>query len=222
MSEKIKFARFGGLSPVVQKGYTTNPKERGFHTPPARKGFYAFIWPYYEFFLLGGTYSKLGTGHAKFEYLRDDDGKKIEYDADNPLLKKYLIQGKTGKFFRDSGIKDVSWKIWEHNGYAVVKKTPRVFTHTGELWHHLDNKAVKPFEIIDSVMAYDNSDGSTTWIKTEYDVFVKAFERDKSDCINQLRNSRFSDFKTDINVNKKNVYNFISRDHLEVFIERVK
>ena len=48
----IRFARWGGLSSVKQNGY--DPVMPTFHSPPRRRGIYAFIWPYIETFLLGG------------------------------------------------------------------------------------------------------------------------------------------------------------------------
>ena len=51
----MTFVRFGGLSPVKQKGFTTD-SDTGFHSPPARKGIYAFVDGYIETFLLGGGY----------------------------------------------------------------------------------------------------------------------------------------------------------------------
>ena len=48
----MKFVRYGGLSSVRQRGYDAN--STGFHSPPARRGIYAFIWPYVEWFLLNG------------------------------------------------------------------------------------------------------------------------------------------------------------------------
>ena len=48
----IRFTRWGGLSSVKQKGY--NPAMPTFHSPPCRRGIYAFVWPYIETFLLGG------------------------------------------------------------------------------------------------------------------------------------------------------------------------
>ena len=50
---KIQFIRWGGLSSVRQEGYQAISES--FHTPPARRGIYAFVWPYIEPFLLGGT-----------------------------------------------------------------------------------------------------------------------------------------------------------------------
>lgn len=211
MARLIKFARFGGLSPVVQKGYTTNPDERGFHTPPARKGFYAFIWPYYEFFLLGGDFSKLGSKYntAKFEYLKDRNGNKIKYDVDNTELKKHLTQGKYVSYKRSEAFSDISWKIWEHNGYAVVKKRPKIFTFTGELWHHFNNNSIKPSDTIDRI---------GDWIKTDYETFVKAFHKDK---IIAMLDQRRIGYELE-QINPKSPYNSISKDHLEVFIERIK
>lgn len=46
--KKIKFVRYGGLSPVNHKKIY---KEDHFHSPPKKKGIYAFIFPYIEHFL---------------------------------------------------------------------------------------------------------------------------------------------------------------------------
>lgn len=231
--KKVQFSRVGGLSPVVQKGYTISSDKRGYHTPPARKGFYAFIHPHFDGFLLGGVWSKLGKKNSqeKFEYLKDADGNKIKYYKDdyphekvlenevqylNPKILKHLIKGK------HSNVADLTWKYWTEdirddkgefvNSYLIKKKKLKVFSHTGELWHHLKNSAVKPFEIISEV---------GDWIKTDYETFVRAYEQDKIDCVKQLRsNGQFP--IAQIEINTKNVYNHMSKDHLEVFIERLK
>ena len=236
--KKIKFARIGGLSPVIQKGYTTIPEKRGFHTPPARKGFYAFVWPHIDMFLLGGDNGKLGKKNKqeKFEFLKDSDGNKIKLyikDADwekdeelcnelNPKLKKYLIKGKSGKFNRNYDGTDISDKFWHYdirdengnwiNSYLIKKKRMRKFSHTGELWHHLKNKAVKHGDIIDEV---------DSWIKTDYDVFVKAFDRDKISCMLHQKDPDMIGFDQ-TQINPKAPYRAICRDHVEVFIERLK
>lgn len=217
MNKKIKFARFGGLSPVKQKGYTTDPEERGFHTPPARNGFYAFIWPHYDFFLLGGSWSSVNKKNPKFEYLKDKRGNKIQFEIYvdgilkiNPALKKYSLQGKWGNFSKAIDGEDISNKIWTHNNFAVIKKSPKIFTYTGELWHHFKNKAVKPGDII-----YEVGD----WIKTDYDIFVKAFNYDKIDSLCMQRNSIG---REQIEINAKSPYKNIGKEHLEVFIERIK
>ncbi len=41
----IMFVRWGGLSPVKQKGYRKPSKILDFNKPPSRKGIYAFVWP---------------------------------------------------------------------------------------------------------------------------------------------------------------------------------
>ena len=46
---RIKFLRFGGLSPVKQEGYGNDT----FHAPPARYGIYCFPETAMERFLLG-------------------------------------------------------------------------------------------------------------------------------------------------------------------------
>lgn len=50
--KEVKFVRYGGLSPVPQKGFSK--KFPTLHSPPERSGFYAFVWPYIEMFLLSG------------------------------------------------------------------------------------------------------------------------------------------------------------------------
>ena len=66
----MKFIRWGGLSPVVQKGY--NPEMPTFHCPPARKGLYAFPFPFIEPFLLSGDFD---NNH------KEEKGRKFEYDG---------------------------------------------------------------------------------------------------------------------------------------------
>ena len=70
-NKKICFVRWGGLSLVKQKGYKphlANPPFTDFgeymsslHSPPARRGIYAFIWPYVDIYLLSGD---TGNNHV--------------------------------------------------------------------------------------------------------------------------------------------------------------
>ena len=46
--KKLEYIRFGGLSPVNHKKFY---KSDSFHSPPRKKGIYAFIYPYIEDFL---------------------------------------------------------------------------------------------------------------------------------------------------------------------------
>ena len=65
--ENLKFVRYGGLSPVHQH---YNPKMPDFHSPPARKGFYAFVYPFIEDFLLS---SEIFQPH-RMEWIKDHNG----------------------------------------------------------------------------------------------------------------------------------------------------
>jgi len=70
-NKKICFVRWGGLSLVKQKGYKPHLVEAPFtdfgeylaspHSPPARRGIYAFIWPYIDIYLLSGD---TGNNHV--------------------------------------------------------------------------------------------------------------------------------------------------------------
>tara|TARA_Y100001960_G_scaffold331745_1_gene429766 strand:+ start:1342 stop:1857 length:516 start_codon:yes stop_codon:yes gene_type:complete len=61
-SKKVTLARYGGIGKVVkQKGnYSSNEDDMTFHQAPERYGYYAFIFPYIELFLLGSPVNKAG------------------------------------------------------------------------------------------------------------------------------------------------------------------
>ena len=193
--KQIKFSRVGGLSPVKQKGY--DPSMPGKHSPPTKKGIYAFLYPYYEPFLLGGVeYSGIKTKHSKFEFIKDKNGNPIEvpFDID----------------YQHNGSEN--WmKFWglHYNGdnkpyYIVKPKKPKVFEYTGELWHHL-GKHLKPNEIIGE---------RGTWTLSTFNMYHKAIKKEYS--VNKF----LRDFGFDGAVN--NPFNYICIDHLEVFIEKIK
>jgi hypothetical protein len=102
----LKFARFGGLSSVVQLGYKAKPKT--FHSPPATRGFYCFVWPYYEAFLIGGSWTawpwKL---NSKFSYIRDAKGEIIT--DKHPEFETYISPNK---------VFQVPTKNWNKNADA--------------------------------------------------------------------------------------------------------
>ena len=83
----LKLARYGGLSHIKQKHFTTNEEEMGYHGAPERKGFYAFLYPYIEWFLLGGT-------------------EKIK-DIENPKNKRQILVHKY-RIFKVNGY------VWTH------------------------------------------------------------------------------------------------------------
>lgn len=65
------FVRWGGLSPVKQKGYKqTRGGDATFHSPPSRRGIYAFPIKWIEHFLLGGA-DREHQSPRKFEHYGD-------------------------------------------------------------------------------------------------------------------------------------------------------
>lgn len=223
---KIQFSRFGGISPVKQKGY--DPSMPWSHSPPTTKGIYCFIHPYYEPFLLGGDdYSGIEAKHSKFEYVKDKNGNKIEVEyGESKLIKKYDADGNitSAEYIDDKiGITSNNWMkgSWKHTdiktgkSYWIKPKKPKIFTHTGELWHHLGHN-LKPYDIIKEKGA---------WVLTDYKAFEKAFSKEKSNYISQFTTMKKEIFNAEDYTTKtsKNPFNCnICIDLLEVFIEKIK
>jgi hypothetical protein len=192
--KQVKFARFGGLSPVKQKGY--NPNMPTFHSPPCRRGIYAFLHPYYEPFLLSGNeFSGLGTKHAKFERVKDKDGNVIVYTEEE-------VEGYEGT---------TNWmKYWgfqysdeDEDLHEIIKpKKPKIFKYDGELWHHL-GEHLKPNEIL-------LTKGS--WVLTDFKTYCKALKKEFISKKAQIEQIGFE---------SNNPFSVVCIDHLEVFIEKV-
>ena len=71
----FRFCRFGGLSPTKQSQYdVTHPN---FHSPPARRGLYAFPEHYIEHFLLSATNNPRHSS-GKSQWIKDDNGQRIK------------------------------------------------------------------------------------------------------------------------------------------------
>jgi hypothetical protein len=66
-ANKISLCRYGGIGKFIkQKGNfegSIDSEEMSFHQAPERKGYYAFIFPYVELFLLGSPVNKSGKDH---------------------------------------------------------------------------------------------------------------------------------------------------------------
>ena len=159
----VTFMRHGGLSSVNQKkGYRNNGTDKEtFHTPPCRRGIYAFVMGYYESFLVSGVCSK----------------------------NKCNKEGKIQRY--------------------------RKFIYTGDLWHHLGDYCEKG----------DILDTKGSWSKTSYKVFCGALQKSlhresirTAMWFKQEMNRMQKDFKPQ---NWKSYKNWVSNDHLEVFIEKV-
>ena len=195
----IQFVRFGGLSSVKQKGY--NPSMPTYHAPPARRGIYAFVWPYIDVFLLGKDY----FDPRRMKWIKDEQGNKKKYDDSLPWDKE---QGMS--VFKDKKMKE-KWdelqerrekgeKIpkedfdkLEQEQYLAENSKPKKFKYEGDIWHHLT--------VPNNAVLQRRGD----WVKTSFGDYVKALFKEVG---------RIEEWK------KRTGIGF-TKDHLEVFIEKV-
>jgi hypothetical protein len=208
MKRGVEFVRYGGLAPVKQRGFSSSPTT--FHSPPARKGLYAFPRFWEEPFLLGGDLNTYGVKN-RIVRLKDKHGKLVKGG-------KYWDRS-SGKLWPDvepDGDGVYSWEDYIH--YITVQQKPRKFTHNGPLWHHLGTQ-LNTAEIIKSRGA---------WVLTSIDIYKKAFKKE----MNYRRKSAIKDLGdwgvkddekvVDSQLLARNPYKWHSNDNLEVFIERIK
>lgn len=154
------FVRYGGLSSVKQKGYTTDP-DAGFHSPPARRGIYAFVQQFVEHFLLGGT----DFDSRRMVYARDAKGNLLS--KGHPEYEKIHTECNKNDDLR------VKWG-WGHHfvtkkdGTEVIvhNKKPVKFQYDGDIWHHLEVPN-------DKVLARKGS-----WVKTDMLTYTKALQKE--------------------------------------------
>ncbi|MFW6226356.1 MAG: hypothetical protein ACOC3V_05315 [bacterium] len=210
----MKFIRFGGLSPVKQDQYDTS-SDKTFHNPPRRKGNYAFPYPYIEYFLLGSS-SDPGHISNKSMWLKDEEGNLIKeedffkYDRitfEQSVNEKYIKLLKKLKIKK----KDLRSSKKGDTFYVTILKKPKYFEYNGEIWHHLGNH-LKPHQILET---------SGSWVKTDMDDYLIALKLE----IKESRKGMLKFVKeySDINnyLNKDPFKHHYSRDHLEVFIEKI-
>ena len=134
------WVRYGGLSPLAQEKFVRDPDQRTFHSPPCRRGIFAFPSGYVERFLLGATCLPGHVSH-KTRWLRDERGEKLEYakhmtlsrDSKGRLEEVPSVELK--RLMKRIGVR--TRDIGEAGGFVTALKQPRVFRYTGELWHHL-------------------------------------------------------------------------------------
>ena len=99
MKNSIILARYGGLSPVKQTHYQKKEEEMNFHSPPEKYGFYAFIFPYIDWFLLSGT-DKLKEGKFKNKRKRLTQ-KYRKFQVSGPIWTHMDIPPKLNAFILD-------------------------------------------------------------------------------------------------------------------------
>lgn len=210
----MRFIRYGSLQPQKQSRYG----EDWFHSPPCKKGFYAFPYKYVEFFLLGAT-SEPTNSSGKSMWLKDDGGNRVldndiwDFDDYDRRTGNYGIKKEWATLLKKKNIKrnmlrSTMDEVTEKH-YVTVLKKPKDFDYDGELWHHLEYAIGNKRHLI--------IDEHGSWIKTDMKTYEYCLKR--SAHIQHKDNRK--DWGTDFVMNKDG-NKLYSRDHLEVFFERVK
>ena len=215
-----EFVRFGGLSPVKQKGFTTSD-DASFHAPPTRKGIYAFPKGYIELFLLGGGYGdpKNKDGSNRFTYVKDKDGKRIT--DSHPEFEKY--QENENYWDVNLGLKDNAvpdddgdYAYDDYNHALIQRVHPKRFKYSGDIWHH-HKEFVNPVDI-------QKEKGD--WVKTNMETYLNAFAKNAHSAKKEMRRNQTHYNGGEFDISKVDVASdplkYFTRDHLEVFIERLK
>lgn len=215
-----EFFRWGTLSPQDHK--ECNSPDRGFHTAPVRKGFYAFPKGYIEDFLLGKNPKGMiprKRDNGRFFYLRDLNGKKItrpEYynlrpDEKTAILRKVGIKESQVDFCYTGNDSDY---LSDQEFIAVYSPRPKRFTYSGPyIWHHLKDYDNKPLTDPTDILLESGS-----WIKTTIDVWWKALK--KSDTIYRWK-SYIDRGKGNRHGNPHTCPSWYCKDDYEVFIEKI-
>ena len=205
----MEFVRFGGLSSVNQKGYdSTMP---WFHSPPIRRGIYAFPLGCIEPFLLGGDRP---TAKGSARYVRDRSGNLISTEDEEDLytnmeIKPYLISASGTPFYHNRNFYKVySTKERKDGKHYWTKPAPmKRFSYNDIIWHHLGER-MKPSQIL-------KENGS--WTLSTMKNYMVAFSKES---INLRLTSSFGESGGNINY-AKGKFGSYSLDHIEVFIEKV-
>lgn len=165
LGKKLVFLRFGGLSSVRQKAYQSDDEKMSVHHPPARRGIYAFVLPFFEPFLLG----KRSFDPRRMEWIRDKDGNII--DEDHPEYGHYVELEKYGSHMRSNG---------KHALYR--NKKPIKFHYEGDIWHHLAHWVPRNEIIVEK--------GS--WVKTSMQTYRNALNKESSNYDYHRRRTGYS------------------------------
>lgn len=225
---KFKFARFGGLSSVNQRGYDSSMPT--LHSPPARRGIYCFPWPFYEKFLLGKACTNAPyVPGAKFSYARDASGEIIDenHPRSSNMGNKYMsVPSKEWANYMerypdfndpeyDEKVEDIEqqWKM-NHPGKSkwvyVKEPKPRIFSYGGDVWHHL-GKHVSPGEVLQS-----KGEWTKTTASTHRGALKKWMHQRAQHAI------RFALFSSSSIPNPRYCANHVGvKDELECFIEKI-
>lgn len=215
------FARYGGLSAVKQKGYG---KANTFHSPPARKGIYAFVLPFLDLFLVGSMeyssnkYSKLrdkqgnyieATYHDSIGYIR----KHPDFDRlnqNNKTLEVLVNRDEVNQYHdlydycEDADI-PILMEFSPSSTFRVIKRQrPRKFNHVGHIWSHLQRLPNT------TILGRNGS-----WIKTDIYDYCEMLKVEMKERLKLQASYRENPRQFLLN-------NGVCNDNLEVFIEKVK
>ena len=86
----MKFIRYGDLKAFDQKQYEKCPGVSEYpHTPPRRKGFFAFPFAFFDRFYI--LYHPACEAHSQMVYLRDQNGRKLTENLLEELTKRISL-----------------------------------------------------------------------------------------------------------------------------------
>ena len=202
----MKFIRFGVLSPQKQVTYGND----SFHAAPCKKGFYAFPKNYVEKFLLGATNNPNNTS-SKSYWIKDENGNKIpavDYDWD-PKTDKITYSKKFTKFLKKQKIKSSNVSSIEDDKdgkhYMIAYKKPHIFNYDDGIWHH-------HYEVLHMTPMVGS------WVKTDMETYKKALKL----VSHSQKTELLSNWGYNENVLRTDGLKLYAKDHLEVFIEKIK
>lgn len=241
--KNLKFARFGGLSSVNQLGYSS--KMPDFHSPPASRGFYCFVWPFYEIFLLGASQTKdpYVTG-AKFSYVRDGKGniiddKHSEYtrlsEMNDNLSKYWSVESKAWKDFKRKNDwpdypKDGDDEFYDTKTEELYAKWDAEFSHLPK-WVLVQKPHPRIFEHSGEIWSHLGTHLKPhqvlavkgNWAKSSVEDYRDALEKEmhsaKKISMKYLTDST-SEYKN-LYIPSKSAFRISSKDHLECFVEKL-
>lgn len=149
----MEFIRFGNLTPQKHE----QPKtwdERGFHTAPVEKGFYAFPKGWIEGFLIGGVgsgslqngrYKKFKDKNKKTFKIKGSDFEEFKKKFPKRISKKLRLSYTWDEWYEENEnnehaeyddfekkLKNGIWDVW-------IENEPSKFNYNGLVWHHLFN-----------------------------------------------------------------------------------
>lgn len=192
LSKAIPFLRYGGLAPVKQVGFGKTPT---FHSPPAKAGFYAFPIGAVERFLLG---------------TRCFDHRRMV-----PVIKASEIRKANRLWLDPSAVGTKFFMVWkkaadkeffDNNWQSMTYEEREKFRSDHQIWaKHAKPRRFYHFGYVWSHLEDHIKDKKLIlrrkhcWVLTDYDVWKQAFVLAQA----EVRKTGYS------------------RDHLEVFIERL-